>query len=94
MNILKPMMEVIALCAGAAAGIFLMNFISESKAKKKKKKFIIVVKVHVDVIMMQTEIVVEADVDNVEKDMNVADIATKKMTLNKYIQRNKIISKL
>ena len=38
MNILKPMMEVLALCAGAAAGIFIMNFISESKAKKEKEE--------------------------------------------------------
>ena len=38
MNILKPMMEVLALCAGAAAGIFLLNFISDSKAKKEKEE--------------------------------------------------------
>ena len=38
MNIIKPMMEVLALCAGAAAGIFIMNFISESKAKKEKEE--------------------------------------------------------
>ena len=38
MNIIKPMMEVLALCAGAAAGIFIMNFICESKAKKEKEE--------------------------------------------------------
>lgn len=38
MNIIKPMMEVLALCAGAAAGIFILNFISDSKAKKEKEE--------------------------------------------------------
>lgn len=38
MNILKPMMEVIALCAGAAAGIFILNFVSDAKEKKEKEE--------------------------------------------------------
>ena len=36
MNIIKPLVEVIALCAGAAAGIFIMNIICDSKEKEEK----------------------------------------------------------
>ena len=37
MSIIKPILEVVCLCAGAAAGIFLVNFVSEVKEKKEQQ---------------------------------------------------------
>lgn len=38
MSIIKPMMEVVCLLAGAGLGIWLINSINESRAKKEVSK--------------------------------------------------------